>query len=145
MPISIQSKAVTAIACSGPAHRKCKNIVTLKEKRQCFLRTTWTQNQLRTQYRNNLLWTSQKPTQKRSQWALNLLMQKSKHPPPMKLFQNTTEQASGTSREHLTRPAASEGRSQFCPPHAWAQGSPKPPPLGSPVPHKSLPCTLVIT
>lgn len=33
IPISIQSKAVTAIACSGPAHRKCKNIVTLKEKK----------------------------------------------------------------------------------------------------------------
>ena len=37
IPISIQSKVVTAIACSGPAHRKCKNIVTLKEKDKAFL------------------------------------------------------------------------------------------------------------
>ena len=37
IPISIQSRAVTTIACSGPAHRKCKNIVALKEKDKAFL------------------------------------------------------------------------------------------------------------
>lgn len=38
IPISIQSRMVTMIACSGPAHRKCKNIVTLKEEKQSLLR-----------------------------------------------------------------------------------------------------------
>ena len=37
IPISIQSSAVTAIACSGPTHREWKNIVTLKEKDKAFL------------------------------------------------------------------------------------------------------------
>lgn len=37
IPISIQSRAVTAMACSGPAHRKCKNTVTLEEKDKAFL------------------------------------------------------------------------------------------------------------
>ena len=37
IPISIQSRAVTVIACSGPTHRQCKNIVTLKEKDNAFL------------------------------------------------------------------------------------------------------------
>jgi hypothetical protein len=37
IPISIQSRTVTATACSGPAHRKCKKIVTFKEKDKAFL------------------------------------------------------------------------------------------------------------
>ena len=30
IPTSIQIRAVTATACRGPTHRKCRNIVTLK-------------------------------------------------------------------------------------------------------------------
>lgn len=36
-PISIQSRAVTATACSGPAHKKCRKIVTFKGKDKVFL------------------------------------------------------------------------------------------------------------
>lgn len=37
IPISIQSRTLTAMACSGPAHRKCKNTVTLEEKDKACL------------------------------------------------------------------------------------------------------------
>lgn len=32
IPISTQRRMVTAMACSGPAHRKCKKIVTCRYK-----------------------------------------------------------------------------------------------------------------
>ena len=54
IPISIQSRMITVIAIRGPVHRKCKNVVTLKEKDKVFLEL-YKSKTISTQFRNNLL------------------------------------------------------------------------------------------
>jgi len=54
IPISIQSRMITVIAISGPVHRKCKNIIILKEKDKVFLEL-YKSKTISTQFRNNLL------------------------------------------------------------------------------------------
>ena len=54
IPISIQSRIIAVIALSGPIHRLCKHIVTLKEKDKVFLEL-YKGKTINTQFRNNLL------------------------------------------------------------------------------------------
>ena len=54
IPISIQSRVIAVIALSGPIHRMCKRVVTLKEKDKVFLEL-YKSKTISIQFRNNLL------------------------------------------------------------------------------------------
>ena len=54
IPISIQSRIIAVIALSGPIHRMCKRIITLKEKDKVFLEL-YKSKTISTQVKNNLL------------------------------------------------------------------------------------------
>ena len=91
IPISIQSRAVTAIACSGPAHRKCKNTVTFKEKDRAFLGLQKSKTSKNTVQKRSAGKEQARSETEMATVGLHLLKQKAKHPPQVKPFWGNKE------------------------------------------------------